>query len=70
MPVRRAEALEIPLVDQTEPGDWDAADHITEVLGIGNTHITNMTMGYVDQASVDFVGLLGVSFSSEEFVRY
>ena len=27
-------------------------------------------MGYVDQASVDFVGLLGVSFSSGEFICY
>ena len=53
-----------------EPGDWDAGNYISEVMGIGNANITNMTMGYVDQASVDFVGLLGISFSSQEFICY
>jgi hypothetical protein len=62
--------MAIQLTCQTEPGDWDAGDYITEVVGLANANIRNMTMGYVDQASVDFVGLLGVSFSSGEFVCY
>lgn len=53
-----------------EPGDWDAGDYVTDVVGLGSATIKNMSMGYVTDASVDSTGLLGVSFTAGEFICY
>ncbi len=53
-----------------EPGDWDAGSYITETVGLGSATIKNMSMGYVTDASVDYTGLLGVSFEAGEFICY